>query len=26
VVGLAASFVPALRAANIHPVAALREE
>jgi putative ABC transport system permease protein len=25
-VGLAASFVPALRAANIHPVAALREE
>jgi ABC-type antimicrobial peptide transport system permease subunit len=26
VVGLAASLVPALRAANIHPVAALREE
>ncbi|MFC5861800.1 ADOP family duplicated permease [Acidicapsa dinghuensis] len=26
VVGVAASFMPALRAANIHPVAALREE
>jgi ABC-type lipoprotein release transport system permease subunit len=26
VVGLAASFLPAQRAANIHPMAALREE
>jgi ABC-type antimicrobial peptide transport system permease subunit len=25
-VGLTASFLPAMRAANIHPVAALREE